>query len=324
MLNEKYNEYAILEEKRLLKELLNVETDAQIKAAIVADMTNFTTEISLNYDAFIENQSLFYQNYNSTFSAFLSEYSNNLATLANLKAQELSLLNMSSFSMANLGSLAGTAGSKHNVQVEFTGTPHDWASDTTDYSALAMQSTSMAEIQEWLSCRTHKAEAQGLDISGNTEGYRSNDQVYQDWLDATGGQYTKTGFISNGIEGEGFYGQNEKGEWGYFNDYEKTDPIEGTFANGILGGPVNYTGLTMLHGSPSEPEYVLNNDQAYNLLRYMATKKMPEFDSANSGSSGIQYIVEGDIVLEGVDNPQEFWGEVTKAMGNRWNVTKNR
>ena len=80
----------------------------------------------------------------------------------------------------------------------------------------------------------------------------------------------------------------------------------------------------MLHGTYSEPEYVLNNDQAYNLLRYMATKKVPDFESTNSKSSGIQYIVEGDIVLEGVDNPQEFWNEVTKAMGNRWNVTKNR
>ena len=56
MLNEKYNEYALLEEKRLLRELLNVETDAEIKAAIVADMTKFTTEIGQNYDTFIANQ----------------------------------------------------------------------------------------------------------------------------------------------------------------------------------------------------------------------------------------------------------------------------
>ena len=164
----------------------------------------------------------------------------------------------------------------------------------------------MAEITEWLSRRTIKAEYQNLDISGNGD-YKSNKEIYQDWIDATGGQYTKTGFVSNGIVGEGFYGQNEEGEWGYFNDFEKTDPIEGTFANGILEGPVTYTGLAMLHGTASEPEYVLNNDQAYNLLRYIATKKLPDFESSKTGNSGIQYIVEGDIVLEGVDNPQEFW-----------------
>ena len=318
MLNEKYNEYALLEEKRLLRELLNVETDAEIKAAIVADMTKFTTEIGQNYDTFIANQSAFYLSYNSTFSAFLGEYSANLETLASLKAMELSLLNSSNYASADLGSLGETHGSSFGSVGG-----HDWATDTTDYHSLALGSTSSAEIQEWLSRREKKAEAQGIDISGNGS-YKSNDEIYQDWIDATGGEYTKSGFRKNGIEGEGFYGQNEKGEWGYFNDYAKTDPIEGTFADGILGGPVTYTGLSMLHGTPSEPEYVLNNDQAYNLLRYMATKKMPDFETTNSGSSGIQYIVEGDIVLEGVDNPQEFWGEVTKAMGNRWNVTKNR
>lgn len=327
MLNEKYNEHNLLEEKRLLKELLNVETDAQIKAAIVADMTNFTTEIGLNYGTFIANQSAFYLNYNSTFSTFLTEYSNNLQTLADLKAMELSLLNSNSYQSADLASLGnkyGTGSSGSNSSSSSTVSSHDWSTDTTDYSALALKSTSTAEIQEWLNRRTQKAEAQGIDISGNTGGYRSNEQVYQDWIKETGGQYTKSGFIKNGIEGEGFYGQDKNGKWGYFNDYEKTDPIEGTFADGIFGGPVTYTGLAMLHGSSSEPEYVLNNDQAYNLLRYMATKKVPDFESTNSKSSGIQYIVEGDIVLEGVDNPQEFWSEVTKAMGNRWNVTKNR
>ena len=37
-----------------------------------------------------------------------------------------------------------------------------------------------------------------------------------------------------------------------------------------------------------------------------------------------KYVVQGDIILEGVDDPAEFWHEVTNAMGNRWNVTKNR
>ena len=37
----------------------------------------------------------------------------------------------------------------------------------------------------------------------------------------------------------------------------KTNP---SYANGIENGPVTYTGLAMLHGTPSTPEFVLNSD----------------------------------------------------------------
>ena len=100
-----------------------------------------------------------------------------------------------------------------------------------------------------------------------------------------------------------------------------------TRANGIEGGPITYTGLAMLHGSKTSPEYVLNSDQAYNILRYIATGNRPQDNIEsynNSVTKATQYIVEGDIILENVDNPAEFWDEVTTAMGNRWNVTKNR
>ena len=98
-----------------------------------------------------------------------------------------------------------------------------------------------------------------------------------------------------------------------------------TRANGIEGGPITYTGLAMLHGTPSAPEYVLNSDQAYNLLRNMATLRMPEYESKLiKQDTGTQYIVQGDIVLENCDNPEQFWNDVTKQMSNRWNVTKNR
>lgn len=94
------------------------------------------------------------------------------------------------------------------------------------------------------------------------------------------------------------------------------------YSRGILGGPVTYTGLAMLHGSPNNPEYVLNNEQAYNLLRNLATKQ-PEYSrfDANSGDS---WILNGDIILENCDDPAQFWNEVTQAMSNRFNVTKNR
>ena len=113
------------------------------------------------------------------------------------------------------------------------------------------------------------------------------------------------------------------------NEYGGVDPNPNWkgHADGIKSGPVTYTGLAMLHGSPQEPEYVLNNDQAYNLLYNLSAArdaKMAEFDRVKTTNSGTQYVVQGDIILEGVDNPAEFWKEVTNAMGNRWNVTKNR
>ena len=33
-----------------------------------------------------------------------------------------------------------------------------------------------------------------------------------------------------------------------------------SYSSGIENGPVTYTGLAMLHGTPSSPEYVLNSD----------------------------------------------------------------
>jgi len=99
----------------------------------------------------------------------------------------------------------------------------------------------------------------------------------------------------------------------------------GKYSNGIENGPVTYTGLAMLHGTPNNPEFVLNSDQAYTLLRNMATTKLPEMQKVSGGESqSTQYIVQGDIVLENTNNPAQFWDDVSKAMSNRHNVTKNR
>ena len=107
--------------------------------------------------------------------------------------------------------------------------------------------------------------------------------------------------------------------------YSTKDGTIRTYATGIENGPVTYTGLTMLHGTPTAPEYVLNSDQAYTLLHNIATLRMPEYESKLiKQDSGIQYVIQGDIILENCDDPAKFWNEVTKQMSNRWNVTKNR
>ena len=97
-----------------------------------------------------------------------------------------------------------------------------------------------------------------------------------------------------------------------------------SYSSGIENGPITYTGMAMLHGSPDMPEYVLNSDQAYNLLKNMSTLRMAEFESNNNSGEGVNYIVEGDIILQDVNNPAEFWKKVTNTMENRWNVTKNK
>ena len=93
------------------------------------------------------------------------------------------------------------------------------------------------------------------------------------------------------------------------------------YSNGIENGPVTYTGLAMLHGTPSAPEYVLNSDQAYSLLRYMATNS-PKFTPINS-SSNVTYSY-GDIIMNGVNDPEKFFSELTSAMDRKYSTTKNR
>lgn len=110
------------------------------------------------------------------------------------------------------------------------------------------------------------------------------------------------------------------GNSGLYIDTSKTK----SYSTGIENGPITYTGLAMLHGSKNNPEYVLNSDQAYNLLKNMSTLKMADFDTNNNSGNGISYIVEGDIVLQDVNNPAEFWKKVTSTMETRWNVTKNK
>ena len=80
----------------------------------------------------------------------------------------------------------------------------------------------------------------------------------------------------------------------------------------------------MLHGTPGEPEYVLNNDQAYNLLYNMSTVKAAKFDRVEDNDTGDIYNLYGDINLENVDDPAEFWQSVMNSASNRWNVTKNK
>ena len=94
------------------------------------------------------------------------------------------------------------------------------------------------------------------------------------------------------------------GGWTYLTDTYSETPL---FASGIENGPVSYTGLAMLHGTPSAPEYVLNSDQAYTLLRNMATLKQPQYTRVGENNDcGNKYVVQGDVVLENCNDPAKF------------------
>ena len=113
---------------------------------------------------------------------------------------------------------------------------------------------------------------------------------------------------------------NEKG---YVTKAKKESNIA-KYASGIENGPVNYTGLAMLHGTPSKPEYVLNNDQAYNLLYNLTTSKKPEIDNGEGSDVNTQtWNLYGDINIDGTDDPAEFWNTIMNSAGNRFNVTKS-
>lgn len=106
-------------------------------------------------------------------------------------------------------------------------------------------------------------------------------------------------------------------------DQKYIDQFNGK-ADGILSGAIDYTGLTMLHGNPTHPEYVLNSDQAYTLLYNLSTKKLIPESNTDKKCGDTIYQFQGGITMNGVNDPEEFFKELTQAMGNRFNVTKNK
>ena len=95
------------------------------------------------------------------------------------------------------------------------------------------------------------------------------------------------------------------------------------FSDGIERGAVTYTGLAMLHGTPSKPEYVLNSSQMYNFVRNMATQ--PAYTNNNGSNKGDgSFNFYGDFNLPNVQSPKDFMSELIKATDNRINVTKNK
>lgn len=116
----------------------------------------------------------------------------------------------------------------------------DWSTDQTDYSQKMLDAKDINEFREAAQARVNKANAQGLDITGNS-GTRSNEDLYLEWKKKSGynpsyGDFLykgwgwdstadKEGFIDNAGQGTGYYGMDGEGHWGYYEDAALTKKL---------------------------------------------------------------------------------------------------
>ena len=287
-----------MENERILKELMGATSEAQIRAWITADMEKFNSDIATNY-----------QNYNTIFQDnLLTPYKEANIQLAALRRERLALLDVSDVMGKNDGMVNELDSNKYVPNMKDFGD----LDMGVDYAQLMINSKTQEEFDKWAKYREEKILRQGQDVNGylvsGTNGapnrYKGNEEIKKEWEQKRN--------KATGVE--------------YYSDANWDKWKQQRYSTGIEQGPVTYTGLAMLHGSISKPEYVLNSDQAYNLLRNMATTRLPEMERTGTDNNcgGTQYIVQGDVVLEGVNDPAKFWSGVTTAMGSRWNVTRNK
>ena len=318
--------------------LSNEEIQKEMRQRIMDDMQNF-----------IEVQNNDYQNYLGIFSSFINSYTQLVLQLADLQRQALSLINSSQYLGLNAGgsfSINGATGGgglwkdkeyqvdwSRDFQAEINELKkqYDAATDSTTksdilHSLKATEELRNMKIDKGLGGdyeKTYNYISMWGEGSGNKEGSfggRGNNKTsssspYNSKTDYNNESKYLDNLIKNGSAGQKAWAQNQKKE---------LDKAQKGYADGIENGPVTYTGLSMLHGTYSKPEYVLNSDQAYNLLRNLATTRLPEYTSTLSQDMGVSYVIQGDVVLENCDDPAQFWNQVMAATHNRYNVTKNK
>ena len=397
-LETRYKEYDMLQEQKLLKELLGVETQEAVEAMIKGDMNSFVDYIDKNQAGLLENMTDVYMNFGTTFGGFLDGYKNNLETLDYYNKRTLDLLKASDFNATNGSELLEYLDSsklKEEQKKEFyysVKTEPIW--EDVDYNGTlsgdiynrALYNVN-ASGQDILGIQQHISQKYGQDsikkdgllgdqtLSAVVQAARLGDSEAIQFAQKYGINYSSapSSFgISGGYNSSSYpsspssskkpsssssskkpsstssqkpsgpaagaligatHGKKPSSLSGTISNKKSsssTNNYSGHLANGgywrnystgIENGPVTYTGLAMLHGTPSTPEYVLNSDQAYSLLRYMATNS-PKFTPVNS-SGNVTYSY-GDIIMNGVNDPEEFFSELASAMDRKYSTTKNR
>lgn len=342
-----WNEAERIERDRLLAEMMNIdqslsneEIQKEMRQRIMDDMQNF-----------IEVQNNDYQNYLGIFSSFINSYTQLVLQLAELQRQALSLINSSQYLGSNAGgsfSIADATGGggfgnaldrldsgvdySRNFQAEINAALKDPRNYGPDGQLSAEGKAHLAKLEKYRNEKIDLGLGENYEktynytsgfssgrgsgkSSGGSGNKTSSSSPYNSKTDYNNESKYLDNLIKNGSAGQKAWAQNQKKE---------LDKAQKGYADGIENGPVTYTGLSMLHGTYSKPEYVLNSDQAYNLLRNLATTKLPEYTSTLSQDMGVSYVIQGDVVLENCDDPAQFWNQVMAATHNRYNVTKNK
>ena len=345
----RYNEAQRIERDRLLAELFGLDqsmSNADLQKEIYDRIFNDMTEFNANCEGS-------YKEYIGIFSNFLQEYTQLVLQLAELQRQALALMDSAQYLGLNnyrdipvprgwseaLGGGFGNALDRFDSGVDYSRNFQAEINELKKQYDAADTASEKREIWNRLkSLEEFRNEKIDLGLGGNYEktyNYTSGSSSGGGSGKSSGGGGNKTSsnspynsktdynneskyldnLIKNGSAGQKAWAQNQKKE---------LDKAQKGYADGIENGPVTYTGLSMLHGTPTEPEYVLNSDQAYNILRNLATTKLPEYTSTLSQDMGVSYVIQGDVVLENCDDPAQFWNQVMAATHNRYNVTKNK
>lgn len=85
------------------------------------------------------------------------------------------------------------------------------------------------------------------------------------------------------------------------------------------GGMIDFTGLAMVHGTPSKPEWVLNSGQISNLLTSLVRPQTNSFVGANTNGNLYNYNFD-KLILPNVTDGRKFFTELQSMI----NITKNQ
>ena len=307
--------------------------------------SGINSDIVNNWIEYNKNSSTQYDLQTMEFDNFLSKYASQIAEYADLQSQLNSLQgSLSGLENIDLGNLLGSvsSGGSYDAYEEAVGMS---AEDKAALDAAGAAWNAANAIGDAAGMEAAHAAAEAIrnkyGYSGGSDGggfvsTGSSGNKGSSSSSNKGGSSSNKGSSSSN-KGSGSSGSSgssnsssssgvtySDGSWSPYPGGPIYRSGKSSYAGGLENGPVTYTGLAMLHGSPTSPEYVLNNDQAYNLLYNLSASRMAPYESVATTQSGDTWNLYGDINLEDVNDPAEFWQSVMNSAGNKWNTTKNK
>ena len=325
--------------EHLLFELLHVQTQEELYEKLHDDMQNYIFTYDQNLDAYKNSLGEYGDlntEYTGIFDDFLDGYKEALRKFDELTQSFNDVVNSDDF--LNGDRDPGTLPEGGEDIYEDAMSEREAREKIAEYSKLYFEARNRGDwqgMQHWNDAANDLRREMGWDDeiaeatndinlfkNGRTlhsvNGKAPADARIGDRIVTNGGTFLIIGKKSDGtwesVKLESNYSSSSSG------NKIPDDPLKG-YAKGIEEGPVTTTGLAMLHGTPLRPEYVLNHDQAWNLLHNFSTLKVPEFNKTDT-TNQTNYNISGDIILNDVKDPQDFWKKLMQATSNRFNVTK--